>query len=102
MTNYWVYILACENGHFYTGYTTDLSRRFAEHQAGSNKCKYTRSFKPLNIAQSWQIHGTQSEAMKIEHRIKKMSRKEKEHLISSPTDLLPLFLEINNITVYCP
>ena len=43
---YWVYILNCENGAFYTGYTTDLIRRYHEHLEGSSK--YTRSFKPLN------------------------------------------------------
>jgi putative endonuclease len=81
---YWVYILNCNNGSYYTGYTVDLIRRYQEHVAGTDKCKYTRSFKPLSIAQSWQIQGDKSTAMKIEKRIKKMTKKEKEKIILSP------------------
>ncbi len=81
---YWVYILKCENGNYYTGYTTDLKRRYQEHLNGTAKCKYTRSFKPTNIAQAWKIYGDQSVAMKIERDIKKMTKKEKELLIIFP------------------
>ncbi len=85
---YWVYILCCQNGTYYTGYTTDLVRRFQDHLAG-NASKYTRSFRPLKIAQSWQIKGSKSLAMKIENYIKKMSKKEKEALILHPERLTP-------------
>lgn len=85
---YWIYILHCENNTYYTGYTTDLARRYEEHLVGSTKCKYTRSFKPLKIAQSWKIIGNKSEAMKIERLVKKMQRYEKEKLILSPETLL--------------
>jgi putative endonuclease len=81
---YWVYILLCDNGHYYTGYTTDLERRFQEHIAGTIKCKYTRSFKPIRIEQTWKIEGEKSEAMKLEKYIKKLNKKEKERLISAP------------------
>lgn len=84
---YWVYILNCENGSYYTGYTTELERRFQEHVAGTDKCKYTRSFKPLNIAQSWQV-ATQSQAMKIEKFIKRLSKQKKHQLITHPEYLL--------------
>lgn len=83
--DYWVYILHCENGNYYTGYTTDLTRRYAEHLAGTAKCKYTRSFKPLELAQSWKIEDGKSTAMKIEQRIKRLSKKEKEKLIADPS-----------------
>jgi putative endonuclease len=84
--DYWVYILHCENGNYYTGYTTDLSRRYAEHVAGTAKCKYTSSFKPLSIAHSWPC-STKSEALKLEKFIKQMSKQEKENLLKQP-DLL--------------
>ena len=80
---FWVYILLCENGAYYTGYTTDLERRFAEHLAGSAKCKYTRSFKPVKIAQSWQVDDA-SRAKRLECYIKKMAKSEKEKLIQCP------------------
>ncbi len=84
---YWVYILNCQNQTYYTGYTTDLERRFQEHVKGTAKCKYTRSFKPLNIAQAWQVFGDKAAAMKIEKHIKLMSRKEKEKIIAEPDSL---------------
>lgn len=90
-TNYWVYILKCINGSYYTGFTTDLIRRFNEHLSGTGKCKYTRSFKPIEMAQSWKINGDKSTAMKIEKFIKKFSKKEKEQLILCPEFLSKIF-----------
>lgn len=91
---FWVYILRCSNGHYYTGYTTDLDRRYQEHVAGTIKCKYTRSFKPVGIAQSWQIHGDKSAAMKIEGYIKRLLKKEKEQLILNPSLLSQRFNDV--------
>ena len=85
---YWVYILLCENGAYYTGYTNDLETRYQQHLAGTG-AKYTRSFKPIKIAQSWEV-ADKSTAMKMEAQLKKLSRKEKEEIIlnSMPLDLL--------------
>ncbi len=88
---YWVYILLCNNGNYYTGYTNDLIRRYHEHVNGSAKCKYTRSFKPLNIAQCWQVQNNKNTALKIEKYIKRLNKKDKEQLILNPEKLLPLF-----------
>ena len=85
MKKYWVYILCCENNTYYTGYTHHLIKRYQSHVTGTGKCKYTRSFKPLYLAQHWEIRGTKAEAMRIERHIKRLSRIEKEHLISEPT-----------------
>lgn len=90
-TNYWVYILNCENNTLYTGYTTDLSRRWKEHLEGTSKCKYTRSFKAHSIAQYWQIHGNKSQAMKVEYYIKNLSKRKKLQLIESPSVLSKQF-----------
>lgn len=92
-TPFFVYILICENNNFYTGYTTNLIRRYQEHVLGTGKCKYTRSFKPINIAQSWQINESKSVAMKIEKFIKKMTKKEKEQLLLNPENLSQLFTD---------
>lgn len=83
--DYWIYILQCENLSYYTGYTTDLDKRYQSHRDGTGKCKYTRSFKPIRIAQSWKINGSKAAAMKIERYIKSLSRSEKETLIAYPT-----------------
>ena len=49
----------------------------------------TRSFKPVKIAQSWEIKEGKPKAMKVERYIKKLSRKEKDRIVSVP-DLLDL------------
>jgi len=80
---YWVYILQCANNTYYTGYTNDLTKRYEAHLRGKAS-KYTRSFKPVRIAQSWEIKGDKSLAMKMERYIKKLSRMEKEKIIAQP------------------
>lgn len=82
--SYWVYILYCKNDTYYTGYTTNMEKRYQSHVNGTGKCKYTRSFKPLHIAQCWEIQGNKSLAMKIERYIKTLSRAEKEKIIKEP------------------
>lgn len=85
-----VYILLCENGAFYTGYTTCLARRYTEHMLGL-KCKFTRSFKPLRIEKCWKIQGDKGAAMKIERYIKQLSKNEKQQLIAAPECLQKIF-----------
>lgn len=88
---YWVYILRCNNGNYYTGSTTDLQRRYQEHRNGSAKCKYTRSFRPLAIAQCWKVAAGKNQALKIENFIKKLPKREKEELIRNPEILARQF-----------
>lgn len=92
---YWVYILLCDNNTYYTGYTNDLKRRYQSHLDGTGACKYTRSFKPIKIAQSWEIMTGKSEAMKIERYIKKQTRHEKEKLIQCPEILFSHWAQAN-------
>jgi putative endonuclease len=81
MAYHLVYILACDNQTYYTGYTTNLVRRYRDHLNG--KCKYTRSFKPQYVAQCWRATN-KSQALKMEHFIKSCKRTEKERLIAEP------------------
>lgn len=82
---YWVYILHCSNGSYYTGYTNNLQKRYQSHLNGTGKCKYTRSFKPLTIAQCWKIESDKSFAMQLERKIKSLTRQEKEKIIAKPS-----------------
>lgn len=84
---FWVYMLLCENGSYYTGYTNDMVKRYHSHVNGTGGCKYTRSFKPSKLAQCWQIASSKSLAMQLEKRIKQLSRVEKEALIKKPAVL---------------
>lgn len=93
---HWVYILLCENNSYYTGYTNNLEKRYQSHVMGTGKCKYTRSFKPIAIAQSWKIEGTKAVAMKLERYIKKLSRENKEKIIAQPSLLNTLHIQIES------
>jgi len=81
---HYVYILECENGSFYTGYTTNVERRYLEHQNGSIKCRYTRSFPPKRLVANWELE-SRSLALRVEARIKKLSRCDKEELLDVDT-----------------
>ncbi len=80
--SHFVYIIECSNGHYYTGYTTDLSRRYKEHERGTTKCRYTRSFPPKKLLAHWQL-SDKSCALSYERKIKKLSREDKEKLITN-------------------
>jgi putative endonuclease len=82
--SFWVYILLCENNTYYTGYTNNLEKRYQSHLDGTGGCKYTRSFKPVKIVQSWEIKEGKNRAMQLEWYIKKLSRHEKEILVKEP------------------
>ncbi len=75
-----VYLVRCRNGHLYTGISTDVERRFAEHQAGRG-AKYLRGKGPLALVYRQQI-GSRAEALKAEYRIKQLSRAAKEAMIA--------------------
>lgn len=84
---YYVYILRCEDNSLYTGITTDVKRRFAEHQEDKVKgAKYTKSHKPTGIAAVWEVGG-KSDASKLEYRIKRLPKAEKEKLILNKAEL---------------
>ncbi|MBA4696216.1 MAG: GIY-YIG nuclease family protein [Legionella sp.] len=77
--------LLSENNTYYTGYTNALDKRYQSHLKGTGKCKYTRSFKPLKIAQAWEVIEGKKKAMQLESLIKKLTRREKEILIAQPS-----------------
>ncbi len=75
---WFVYVLECEDGSFYTGSTNNLEKRFLEHKNGQGG-KYTRSHKPIKIIYSEKL-STQSEALKKEAQIKSWPRAKKKRL----------------------
>lgn len=77
-----VYVLQCADGTLYTGISNNLSRRLAQHAAGTAS-RYTRSRLPVRLA--WQEpQGSRSEALKRELAIKRLTRQQKELLICWP------------------
>lgn len=79
-----VYILLCSDNSLYTGITTDVERRVDEHNFSPLWAKYTKARRPLQLAWS-QTATSKSEASKIEHSIKKLSRAQKLDLIWKKT-----------------
>ncbi len=75
---FYVYILQCEHGFLYTGYTTSLYRRLCEHFSGRG-CRFTSFNKPLRLLY-FEIHSSKKSAIKRECKIKKMKKKEKLQL----------------------
>ena len=76
---YFVYLLRCADGTLYTGFTTDVKRREAVHNAGKG-AKYTRSRLPVRMVY-YETFQTEHEARSREWHIKRLSRAEKFALI---------------------
>jgi len=81
---YWIYILRVSDGRYYTGYTTDIHRRYKEHQSGSRRGRFTRSFPPEKIEQCWKVYADRGTAMFVESFIKKKKRQTKKLFIKQP------------------
>jgi putative endonuclease len=81
---FWIYMLECENGSYYTGYSTNLARRFRQHVEGTANVKYTRTHKPVRIAQCWRLYDTVGMALKVEKIIKGIGRPAKDRLVGEP------------------
>ena len=77
---WYVYILRCGDGMFYTGSTDDVERRLAVHRSGKG-AKYTRGRGPLELVYQEALPD-RSSALRREAAIKKLTRAQKERLIS--------------------
>jgi putative endonuclease len=78
---FYVYILLCCDGSFYTGYTKDLDERIKQHETGKG-AKYTKSHRPQKIAYV-EILDSRSKAMKREREVKKLNHQQKLDLANS-------------------
>jgi putative endonuclease len=75
----YVYLLKCADDSLYCGWTTDLSRRLAAHQAGTAS-RYTRSRLPVEVAKVFAV-ADRPAALRHEARIKRLSRAAKLSLV---------------------
>jgi len=78
---YYVYVLACKDGAFYTGYSRDVEARLRLHKKGKG-ARYARTHPPKKIVYVEKFE-TRSGAMKREREIKRLTRAEKLKLIGS-------------------
>jgi putative endonuclease len=79
---YFVYIVECKDGSYYTGITVNLARRVEEHNNSQKGAKYIKTRRPVKLIYS-QGGYDRSSASKEEHRIKKLSKQEKFLLVTS-------------------
>lgn len=70
MSTWYLYLIECDDGSLYTGITTDVERRYAQHVAGKG-ARYTRMKKPVRLV-GFRECGSKSEALRAELAIKKL------------------------------
>ncbi|MGB0450178.1 MAG: GIY-YIG nuclease family protein [Porticoccaceae bacterium] len=80
MSQWYVYIIRATDQSLYTGITTDVERRFAEHQSGRAGAKYFRGRSPEQLVLVESGHDRSSASIR-EAQIKKLSREQKLQLI---------------------
>ena len=79
---YYVYMLRCSDNSLYTGSTSDIKKRLKEHfSKNSLAAKYTKSHSPIEVVALWECE-SKSDAMKVEYRIKTLTKSQKEELIT--------------------
>jgi len=81
MFDWYLYIVRCHDGSLYTGITTNVTRRFAQHQGeGDAGAKYLRGRRPLTLVFQKKLGG-KSLALIVESKVKKLSKVRKEELV---------------------
>ena len=77
---YYVYILQCSNGTFYTGNTSNLAARISQHIFGYNPKSYTYNLRPVKLVWTREFQ-TRTDALIVEKQIKGWSHAKKQALI---------------------
>ena len=76
----YTYMLRCGDGSFYIGWTNNLEKRLKAHKQGKGG-KYTATHLPVELAY-YEVFQTKQEAMSREWHMKRLTRKQKEELLS--------------------
>ncbi len=80
--SWYVYIVRCNDGTFYTGVARDLNRRIQQHNHGNAGAKYTRARRPVELVYH-ETAADRSSAQQREYRVRKLSVAEKRQLIAN-------------------
>jgi putative endonuclease len=99
MKEFWIYILKCSDGSYYTGCTSNLERRINEHNFSKYPTAYTSKKLPVELVYSNKLSNVE-DAIKFERQIKGWSRKKKEALIRGDFELLHTLAECQNESHY--
>ncbi|MCJ7808152.1 MAG: GIY-YIG nuclease family protein [Dehalococcoidia bacterium] len=94
MSDWYLYLLRCSDGSLYTGITTNVARRFAEHRENSGKgAKYLRGRRPLMLVFQKKL-GSRSLALAVESKVRRLSKKRKEDLIRTNEHIEVIIKEV--------
>ena len=98
MQAFYVYVLACSDGSYYTGHTDDIDARISAHKLGMIKQCYTYTRRPLKVVYVAEF-ATRDDAFDAERQVKGWSRRKKLALINNEFYLLK-YLSKNNSQKY--
>ncbi len=76
---WYLYLIRCRDGTLYTGVSTDVARRFHAHQADRG-ARRLRGRGPLELVYETAV-GDHGLALRVEYRVKRLSRANKERLV---------------------
>ena len=99
MKSYYIYILQCLYGSYYTGVTNDVEKRFYEHQEGLIEGCYTHNKRPVKLMYVEEF-GDIVEAISMEKQIKGWSRQKKKALIAGDFEKLVKLSKSNPSTSF--
>ncbi len=94
---WFVYLIRSADNRLYTGITTDIERRFAEHQSGKG-AKALRGKGELRLAFAREV-GDRSLALRVEYQIKQLTKRQKERLVLGDDLFEALLSELKTIEV---
>ncbi|VAW10699.1 hypothetical protein MNBD_BACTEROID03-1376 [hydrothermal vent metagenome] len=97
MKSYHVYILACSDGSFYTGITSNLNQRIRQHRQGYFKGSYTSKRRPVKLKYSLEFNNV-IQAILFEKQVKGWTRAKKIALINEDFNTIQLLAECRNFT----
>ena len=81
MSDWYLYLIRCRDDTLYTGISTDVDRRFAQHQSeGYAGSRYLKGRGPLSLVFKEKL-GSRSLALKVERRVKRMPKARKEKVV---------------------
>jgi len=86
-SNWYVYLIRMRNNALYCGITTNVERRFKQHQQGTG-AKALKGKGPLTLEWYQRAGNNRSSASKLEYQIKRLSKQKKEQLITSQQCLM--------------
>jgi putative endonuclease len=77
---YWVYVLLCRDGSFYTGVTSELEQRIAQHHQGEFPTCYTYERRPLKLVHAQEFHSPE-QAIAAEKKLKSWTHAKKHAFV---------------------